>query len=154
MRLRSWPVMAQVTAEQAALVITDGGRTAAGFKGTDARDCVARALTIANNEDYGVVYAELAWLSKEMGGSRSARDGVQRKVYEQWLTNRGWVWTPTMTIGSGCEVHLRAEELPAGRLVVRLTKHLCAVIDGVIYDDHDPSRNGSRCVYGYWAPTR
>lgn len=31
----------------------DGGRAAAGFKG-EAGDCVVRALTIANDEDYGV----------------------------------------------------------------------------------------------------
>ena len=24
----------------------------------------------------------------------------------------GWVWTPTMQIGSGCTVHLHADELP------------------------------------------
>ena len=28
-----------------------------------------------------------------------------------------------MPIGSGCKVHLRAEELPKGRLVVALSKH-------------------------------
>jgi len=24
------------------------------------------------------------------------------------------------------------------------------VIDGVIFDTHDPSRRGTRCVYGIW----
>jgi len=57
-----------------------------------------------------------------------------------------------MRIGQGCTVHLRAEELPGGRLVVRVTRHLCAVVDGVIHDTHDPSRKGTRCVYGYWSP--
>jgi hypothetical protein len=49
-----------------------------------------------------------------------------------------------------------------GRLVVRVSKHVCAVIDGVIRDTHDPSRVtevlgadgrvrlAHRCVYGYW----
>jgi hypothetical protein len=64
----------------------------------------------------------------------------------------GWVWTPTMQIGSGCTVHLRADELPPGRLVVSVSKHLTAVIDGVIHDTHDCSRRGTRCVYGYWQP--
>jgi hypothetical protein len=44
-----------------------------------------------------------------------------------------------MQIGSGCTVHLRADELPSGRLVVSVSKHLTAVIDGVIHDAHDPS---------------
>lgn len=47
-------------------------------------------------------------------------------------------------------MHLRASELPAGRLIVAVSKHLTCVIDGVIYDTHDPSRGGTRCVYGYF----
>jgi hypothetical protein len=62
----------------------------------------------------------------------------------------GFVWTPTMTIGSGCRVHLRDGELPMGRLVVSVSKHATAVIDGVIHDTHDPARGGTRCVYGFW----
>lgn len=129
----------------------DGGRAESRFVGkAEAGDCVARALTIASCEDYGVVYAELAYLSEQMGGRRSARDGVKPQVYKRWLADRGWLWTPTMRIGSGCTVHLRAGELPTGRLVVRLSGHICAVIDGVIHDTYDPSRDGTRCVYGYW----
>ena len=63
----------------------------------------------------------------------------------------GWKWTPTMGIGTGCRVHLRPEELPGGRIIVSLSKHWCAVIDGVPHDTHDPSRGGTRCVYGYWS---
>ncbi len=37
-----------------------------------------------------------------------------------------------MQIGSGCTVHLRADELPSGRLVVSVSRHLTAVIDCVI----------------------
>jgi hypothetical protein len=55
-----------------------------------------------------------------------------------------------MKIGQGCKVHLRKEELPSGRLIVSVSRHLTAVIDGVIYDNHDCSRDGSRCVYGYY----
>ena len=55
-----------------------------------------------------------------------------------------------MFIGQGCKVHLRADELPKGRLVVALSKHIVAIIDGVIHDTGDPSRGGTRCVYGYF----
>jgi hypothetical protein len=61
------------------------------------------------------------------------------------------VWTPTMEIGSGCQVHVRMHELPMGRLVLRLSKHFSAVIDQVVHDTFDPSRGGSRAVYGYWS---
>ena len=55
-----------------------------------------------------------------------------------------------MQIGSGCKVHLRSDELPGGRLIVRTSRHLVAVIDGEIHDTYDPSREGTRCVYGYY----
>lgn len=137
-------------------IYDDGGRAAAGFKG-DAGDCVVRALTIANDEDYRVVYDELHHLNRAARpkGSKaptSPRDGgTPRKVYDAWLARRGWTWTPTMQIGQGCTVHLRADELPSGRLIARLSRHLVAVIDGEIHDTHDCSRDGTRCVYGYWS---
>jgi hypothetical protein len=45
----------------------------------------------------------------------------------------GWKWVPTMHVGRGCKIHLRADELPRGRLVCNLW-----------------SRDGTRCVYGYY----
>ena len=62
----------------------------------------------------------------------------------------GWTWTPTMQIGAGCKAHLRADELPRGRLLVSLSRHSAAVIDGVLHDTHDCSREDIHCVYGYW----
>jgi hypothetical protein len=56
-----------------------------------------------------------------------------------------------MKIGSGCRVHLADGELPMGWLIVRCSRHLTAVIDGVIHDTHDPQRGGKRCVYGYFS---
>lgn len=83
-------------------------------------------------------------------GKSSARTGMPRVQYEKYLASIGWEWIPTMTVGSGCQVHLKAAELPAGRIIVKVSKHLCAVIDGVIHDTSDPSRGGTRCVYGYY----
>jgi len=70
----------------------------------------------------------------------------------KYLRELGYEWVPTMGQGTGCQVHLRADELPSGRIIARVTRHLCAVIDGVIYDTGNPSRGGTRCVYGYWRP--
>lgn len=129
----------------------DGGRAAAGFRG-ETGDCVTRAIAIAARMDYRVVYDALGDLSHHLEGERgtTARHGVHRRVYDAYLKGLGWEWTPLMGIGTGCTVHLRDGELPDGRLIVRLSKHICAVINGVIYDNHDPSRGGTRCVYGYW----
>jgi hypothetical protein len=131
-------------------VIDDGGRARAGFKGR-AGDCVARSVAIAGQLDYLWVYDLFAAGEAARGEPRSARNGVSPKVYKPILQRWGWAWTPTMSIGSGTRVHLAAGELPAeGRLLVRCSRHLTAVIAGQVHDTHDPCRGGTRAVYGYW----
>jgi hypothetical protein len=83
----------------------------------------------------------------------NSRTGVRRVTYERYLKSLGWEFVPTMQIGSGCRVHVRPEELPAGTIILRLSRHLCAMKDGVVHDTGDPSRNGTRCVYGYFRQT-
>jgi hypothetical protein len=78
------------------------------------------------------------------------RTGIRKTTVKRFLRRLGWLWTPTMHIGSGCTVHLHPAELPHGRLIVAVSKHVCAVIDGVVHDTHDCSRGGRRCVYGFW----
>ena len=142
------------------LTITDGGRRAAGFK-SGMGDCVARSIAIASLVPYQEVYARLAAGNcLQRRGKRpskganlhSASHGINtnRKWFKDYMRELGFTWVPTMGIGTGCKVHLRKSELPAGRLVVAVSKHYTAVIDGVICDTHDPSRGGTRCVYGYW----
>lgn len=126
----------------------DGGRNAAGFKGIT-NDCVVRAIAIAAEMDYAEVYKSINQLAKKNGES-TARNGVSKKTTKQYMQKIGWRWVATMQIGQGCKVHLKADELPQGRLVVSVSKHLVAVIDGVAHDNHDPRRGGTRCVYGYW----
>ena len=146
-------------------IYDDGGRTAAGYKGTTG-DCVTRAIAIATELPYQAIYdalnvqtrtdrAHMAKLELRYGANAkrhaSPREGVFRKTYQQFMEGIGWTWTPTMGIGTGCRVHLLRDELPSGRLVCKVSKHLVAVIDGVIHDNHDCSRDGSRCVYGYFS---
>jgi hypothetical protein len=137
-------------------IYNDGGRLAAGFKGR-AHDCVTRAVAIASAQPYLEVYNQLnhavrsSRADKKSSGA-SARNGVNtaQKWFKNLMVEWGFIWTPTMTVGSGCRIHLRPDELPAGRLVVSLSRHYAAVIDGVVHDTHDPGRGGTRCVYGYW----
>lgn len=138
----------------------DGGRKAAGYKG-DAGDCVTRAVAIASGLSYSDVYNALAVgnarqrATKRTKGNRaeSARNGIftKRKWFDDYMRSLGFTWTPTMSIGSGCKVHLHEGELPMGRLVVSVSRHMVAVIDGVMQDTYDPSRDGKRCVYGYYS---
>lgn len=182
-------------------IFDDGGREAAGYTGKTG-DCVVRAIAIAAELPYQQVYDDLHRAAKERSAVRwpkplwstrhddvyrairrrslkqtSPRNGVGRDVYRPYLEAFGWTWTPTMGIGSGCRVHLWGGELPQGRLIVRVSKHLTAVIDGTVHDAFDPqrevycmrpddggalrdgeSRNSNgihnverRCVYGYFS---
>lgn len=169
-------------------IYDDGGRKAAGFSGS-AGDCVVRAVAIATEQPYQTVYDALSdgcrtqRKTKRGRVKASARNGVNtnRKWFRDYMAGLGWKWTPTMQIGSGCKVHLDAAEIPAGRLIVAVSKHYTAVIDGVIRDTHDPTDRGStiypphyppaeipkgavwlkngngwayaprRCVYGFWS---
>lgn len=135
----------------------DGGRAAADMPAARAGDCAARAIAIACS----IPYLDACSLIDEFGQRersssrrRGARSGSQRGVFgptmRRIMEHLGWTWTPTMRIGSGCTVHVRADELPRGRLVLALSRHYAAFIDGVLYDTHDSSREGTRCVYGYW----
>ena len=132
----------------------DGGRAEAGFRGY-AGDCAVRAAAIATGQPYRAAYDAINELAKDerpRGGKKrsSARTGVWPKTLGRYLETHGFRWAPTMGIGTGCRVHLREGELPDGRLVVRLSGHYAAVIDGVLHDTYDGSRDGTRCVYGYW----
>jgi hypothetical protein len=133
----------------------DGGRSEAGYKGS-AGDCVCRAIAIATEQNYGKVYDDLNRLIASMRQTKRVktshpRKGINRKIYDAYLKSLGWNWTPTVKIGTGCKIHLSDKELPKGRLIVRVSKHLTSVIEGVLNDTYDCSRGESRCVYGYYS---
>jgi hypothetical protein len=132
----------------------DGGRAAAGFKG-DAGDCATRAAAIVTGIPYREVYDAINGIAEKherqkKRGRSNARTGVFKTTLRRFMESRGWRFVPTMQIGSGCKVHLRADELPSGRILCNVSKHYVAVVDGVIHDTFDPSRGGRRCVYGYF----
>lgn len=135
----------------------DGGREAAGFQGITG-DCVCRAIAIASQLPYTTVYeiinqfvlSERVTKRRKRRGKSTARTGVYKPTTKAIMDSLGWKWVPTMFIGQGCKVHLRESELPAGRLVVQVSKHLVAVVDGVMHDISECSREGTRCVYGYF----
>lgn len=165
-------------------VYNDGGRAASGYRGS-AGDCVCRSIAIVSGLPYQEVYSRLAEGTGAQRASkrtakraRSARDGIntKRKWFRDYMRSLGFRWVPTMRIGQGCRTHLADGELPSGRLIVVLSKHYTAVLDGVVHDTYDPQRevhcvkpdhggelkvgewrnvNGicsieRRCVYGYW----
>lgn len=138
-------------------IYSDGGRSRY-FKAENVGDCVTRAIALASDTDYKVVYEKLKELAdnekitKRNPKKSSVRDGVSKKTTHEYIENiLGWKWKPTMKIGQGCKVHMNPNELPKGTIIVQLSKHVACIKDGVLYDTYDSSRNETRCVYGYWS---
>lgn len=130
-------------------VYDDGGRSQY-FKGTTG-DCVTRAIAIATGIDYRKVYDLVNSYSKNDEIDSHARTGVAPDLVYKIMADLGWKWVPTMYFGKGCKVHLKEDELPKNKtMILRLSKHLTTVINGVIHDTYDCSRNSTRCVYGYF----
>jgi hypothetical protein len=151
----------------------DGGRGRSGIARAGHKDgvgdCVARAIAIAAQKPYREVHDALTvakvrdvaagkseWTRRagRRGGVHAfyADHGVPDEVYGPYLEGLGWRFTSTKELPRGRGIHLRTDELPPGRLIVRLPRHLTAVIDGVIHDTVDLSDEGRRRIQGYWTP--
>lgn len=125
----------------------DGGRSKY-YKATKVGDCVTRAIAIATQRDYKEVYN---LIKSYMGKGATPRNGVPRKIIINVMNDLGCEWVAKMKIGSGCTTHLRANEIPMDkRIICSCSGHLVAVINGVVNDTYDCTRNANRCVYGYW----
>ena len=136
-------------------IYDDGGRAAAGYKGLTG-DCGLRAMAIACEIPYKDAYALLKTFAslerktKKRTGKSSMWRGIYVSTYKKMMNHLGWEWTPLCKISTKTKTHLRADELPEGKIICRVSNHYVAVIDGVIHDIYDCSRNGTRLVYGYW----
>src|SRR5262245_6146361 len=150
----------------------DGGRSKSGVPGADKEvgDCVARAIAIATQRPYREVHNALVvgqvhhartdnspygkWVRRKGRLSHFDADhGCADKVYGPYLESLGWKFTSTKELPRGKGVHLRADELPPGRLIVHISRHLVAVIDGIIRDTGDCGGEGRVRVQGYWRAT-
>ena len=133
----------------------DGGRSKAGYKGAT-NDCVCRSIAIVTGMPYQEVYDLIKLFGKKEHRTRykteksHPRTGVWNPTVRKIMAHLGWEWVPATKIGSGRKVHLSANELPKGKLMVSISMHCTAVLDGVIQDTHDPSREDTRRVHGIW----
>ena len=125
-------------------VYNDGGRSKY-FRAKQVGDCVVRAAAIATQRDYKEVYDLARKVAK-----CTPRNGLSKIQTKRLMEILGGKWQATMSIGSGCKVHLKDGELPMGRIVCSLSGHVVAVIDGIVNDTYEDDRNGTRCVYGSW----
>ena len=154
------------------LVIDDGGRADAGFKGS-AGDCGTRAAAIATGEAYGDVYREFRndakeWpgrsrTAKAIRGNTSPRNGLHRAQMEKFLTARGWKKVSK-------RIRLDDPALPK-TAILSVRMHYIAIVDGVVRDTFDSrfTKGGCpiwdadgyaadftvkqpRCAFSHWLP--
>ena len=78
-------------------------------------DCAIRAVAIALELDYVKVLNEFRKLM-EGKYDKQPYQGTPKEIVKKFLKEKGWKWTPTMSRGSGCKVHLKPNELPSGRI--------------------------------------
>lgn len=146
---------------------SDGGRSNY-FEANFVGDCVCRAIANATGKDYKEVYNALKRLEKEIKLGKhetrgTVRDGVRRSVAKHYIEKElGWKHHSTVIQGRGVTVHLTEEELPAGTLIVDISRHYTCVKDGTVVDTYDCSVkeyyddfgnlvvNNRRAVYNYW----
>ena len=138
-------------------IYSDGGRSKY-FKARNINDCVVRAICNASGKDYKEVYDAIGELSKheKLGrhkrGISNPRNGVYKNTYKKYIEEiLAWKWISCSGIGKGVAKHLNEQEMPStGTFIVKISKHLTCVKDGVLIDTNDCTRDGQRGVYGYW----
>lgn len=124
-------------------VYHDGGRTSSGFKGKN--DCAIRAMAIACD----ISYCEARNILKESSrdgkmGSGAISKGVYKEDLESALSQFGFKRKRAPKFEGR---KARYQDIPKGRVVVRMARHFAAVVDGVLYDTFDSSE---KMVYSYW----
>jgi hypothetical protein len=129
----------------------DGGRKDSGFKGAAKGDCFTRAVAIVTGRPYREIYREVEAMGKAEWPYRmsikrrsSARNGVYMVTMDPYMSSIGWQWVPVHGM------HLRPDELPEGRIIAATDDHVAAVIDGVVWDIGEPTRDGTVVIDGYW----
>lgn len=144
-----------------AFAASDGGRALSKRPGQK-NDCTVRALAIATETPYDVVYEKLREDGRPCGGGFNLRRWIACQCDPaigdpEWVFGHRLVWRSFPAVKNRPRMNPRqfTHEFPKGRFIVRTAKHVAAVVDG-IYIDEQPERP-DRCIYGAWevhpAPT-
>jgi len=125
-------------------ILTDGGR-AGSRRPRQSKDCTVRAVALARNIPYDAAYD----LLHEAGRKCSRGFHVQR-----WLGDQAWATKipfPAVKGQPRMNPATFTKQLPTGRFICRVAKHVFAVIDGVVHDSFE--NRPDRCIYTAWAIT-
>ena len=118
----------------------DGGRYKAGFR-DNVGDCVTRSISILFGFDYLDAHQQVNILVRRFNDRKSlVPDGISTKSTKKLMKHYGLIWNQTNSF----------LDIPRNRkIILNFPNHVCAVIDGIMYDTHDNRKNTNR-IYGYW----
>lgn len=140
-------------------IYDDGGREQSILQGhgdsigfqKNVGDCVCRAIAIATETSYEIVYSGLIAFVNRSRRKCGVDDGLYDAVIEPYMQRHAPTWKRTKTrfFGRPCPI-LCAEDLPkVDRLIVMTRNHCVAVIGGVLHDTFDCGKQ-LRFVHSYW----
>lgn len=110
--------------------------------GKRVRDCVKRAICLAEGRDYRDVKNELNRLKREIGAEKFNSNNNWKTYMDRKGYNK--ISFPAVTGESRMNGHKFAETHPTGSYVLRMAGHLSSCVDGVILDTWDCR---DKCVY-------
>lgn len=117
---------------------TDGGRICRTFKD----DCVVRSISVVMRRPYREVFKDLMELGMELGAYPN-----HDKVWQRYLKENGFVKNKPPRDHNGKFIKLGDWDFK-GRAVIRNSRHLTAVDNGVVVDSWDCRY---RPVNTYWS---
>jgi hypothetical protein len=112
-------------------------------------DCTVRAIAAVTGAPYDAAYEWIAAGGRKSGKRFKLKPFFAANVF---LHDADWrfAWTPYPAVKGERRMNVIAfvATHPRGRYVIQVSKHVIAVVDGVLIDDHLPRLNA--CVYGAW----
>lgn len=119
-------------------VLSDGGRSQSK-RSAQKNDCTVRALAIAR----GLPYDEAYDILKDAG--RKCSRGFD---FVRWIATQPWATKIAFPAAKGQRRMTPAQfciDHPRGTFILRVSKHVFAVVDGVVHDTFE--NRPDRCVY-------
>lgn len=110
--------------------------------GKRVRDCVKRAICLAEGRDYRDVKNELNRLKREIGAEKFNSNNNWKTYMDRKGYNK--ISFPAVAGESRMNGHKFAETHPTGSYILRVAGHLSSCVDGVILDTWDCR---DKCVY-------
>lgn len=109
-------------------------------------DCTVRALALARGIEYDSAYDLLA---------NAGRKCARGFFLGDWLEGQPWaekIRFPAIKGQRRMNPAAFTEQFKEGRYICRVSKHVFAVIDGVVYDTFESRPD--RCIYTAWRITK